>query len=107
MAILDALATINSPTTKPVVDRLRVGELRISRNTMTATVVVERINSDDTSDGSYDSFTFSTLADISDLMVAIGTPRAGETGAVNRRFNFRVLGFLVDSGRLSGVTINP
>ena len=33
--------------------------------------------------------------------------RAGETGAVERRINFRVLGYLVDEGLLTGVTLVP
>lgn len=45
--------------------------------------------------------------EIADFELARNTARTGETGNGPRRQNFRVLGYLVDSGRISGVTLVP
>lgn len=46
-------------------------------------------------------------ATFSGLLSAIGTTRVGETGSAERRGNFRVIGYLVDRGYLTGVTLVP
>ena len=45
--------------------------------------------------------------ELATFAAALITPRSGETGSAPRKLNFRALGYLVDSGRLSGVTLQP
>jgi len=46
-------------------------------------------------------------ATIAGIFTALDTLRAGETGGVLRRANFRLLGFLLDNGYLPAATLNP
>lgn len=41
------------------------------------------------------------------FLTAIGTTRVNESGTVLNRANFRLLGFLLDTGYLTSVTLNP
>lgn len=41
------------------------------------------------------------------MATAYTTARSGETGGLTRRLDFRILGFLVDQGYISAVTLVP
>jgi hypothetical protein len=38
---------------------------------------------------------------------ALNTSRVGETGNIHQKFEFRILGHLVDVGKITGVTLIP
>ena len=54
-----------------------------------------------------DSAPATSTATITGFITALGTARSGETGSALRRFNFRCLGYLFDTGYLPGVTLAP
>lgn len=105
MPIADAVATLNTPETKPAIDRIIVSDVQINRPSTTARIVVDYVDTTD-STRKQDAIVLSAPADVIEFITAIGTARPGETGTAARRFNFRVLGFLVDTGRLPGVTLS-
>jgi len=106
MAISDALATLTTPQARPSINRIRLNNVTIDRPTTTVRVALAHLDTDDGEQG-IENIVISEAAEVVAFVAAIGTARANETGSVPRRFNFRVLGHLVDTGKLTGVTVAP
>ena len=103
-------ANVNSPAARPAIDHYVVKIIHEDGDCQCAQVHVE---AQDSSNNPISRQRF----DIPDANIAgssfvnfetaRGTTRASETGGTLRRLNFRVLGYLVDTGYLSGVTLVP
>lgn len=104
-------ATLNTPVTRAAEDNLRAETLYISRDLggRWEVQVSVRDNSGNEirrvvyngPDAAHPTATALAIA------TAYTTARSGETGALPRRLDFRLLGFLVDQGYISGVTLVP
>jgi hypothetical protein len=88
---------------------VQVKSFNVSRECVCATITVQYLAADSSvkREASWVVSNDGASTDLNTFLTAIGTARANETGTVPRRMNFRVLGYLVDSGRLSGVTLVP
>lgn len=104
-------ATLNAPVARPSEDNLRAETLYISRDVGGRwEVQVSVRDSGGTEirrvvyngpDAAHSGATALAIA------TAYTTARSGETGALPRRLDFRLLGFLSDQGYLAGVTLQP
>ena len=103
-------ATLNSPVARP-----SEAKLTVKRLDLTATQAVISISVQDASNNEIRYFNVvvpdpspaTSTATVPGLVTAIDTVRATETGGVLRRLNFRILGYLFDTGYLQGVTLVP
>lgn len=103
-------ATLNSPVSRPA-----EAKLTVKRLDLTATQAVISISVQDSTNSEIRYFNVvvpdpapaTATATVNGLVVAIDTVRATETGGVLRRLNFRILGYLFDTGYLPGVTLVP
>jgi hypothetical protein len=107
-----AKATLDAPDTAQVAVELQVGGWDTSVDGKSVTVrlkllgasgahlatLKEVVRSEDV-DGNP---TFAALIDFYDTITQV---RAGESGGAENRINYRVLGYLIDQGLLSGVTL--
>lgn len=104
-------ATFSAPITRPAEDNLRAESLYLTRDAGgrweiqvsvrdSAGVEIRRLSYSGP-DAAHPGAT--VLA----LITAYATPRAGETGGLARRLDFRLLGFLADQGYVSAVTLVP
>ena len=87
-------ATINAPES---IARMVVANVNLGRDTSSVAVEFRTSGGEPRLQRVY---TLTNAAELVSLITAIDTPRSGETGGVLRRFNFRVLGWLVDNGKL-------
>jgi len=111
LPIMAQQATINAPAARSAETKILVTEMRFSRDCVCAAVIVEY---QDATSAATRQQRFDIPADpanpsteLQTFLAAIETTRATETGIASRKMNFRVLGYLFDSGRLSGVTLVP
>lgn len=103
-------ASLNSPVARPA-----EAKLTVKRLDLTASQAVISISVQDSSNNEIryynlvvpDPSPSTATATVSGLVTAIDTVRATETGGVLRRLNFRILGYLFDTGYLPGVTLAP
>ena len=104
-------ATLSTPQTQPTITKVVATRVEIIRDCACAAV---HIAYQDASSNDATKTRFDIPADPAnpgtELQTFIGallTARSGETGVNSRKLNFRALGYLVDSGRLTGVTLVP
>lgn len=103
-------ATLNAPVARPA-----EAKLTVKRLDLTATQAVISISVQDSSNSEIRYFNVvvpdpapaTATSSVAGLVTAIDTVRATETGGVLRRLNFRILGYLFDTGYLPGVTLKP
>jgi hypothetical protein len=116
-------ATITSPPTPIVATKYLVKDIRINRDTLSAVVTLQMAAASgqvlrDNYEIVIESFTDAnpdpeivdmqrTVTDLQAFWTAMETVRATETGSFLRKRQFRVLGYLADSGRLTGVSLAP
>jgi hypothetical protein len=98
-------ATLNSPEVRPNVTKFQVADFAVQRDCACAHVTVEYLTSADALVRKH-RFDIET-ANLAAFLTAIGSPRANETGVAGRRMNYRILGFLLDNGYASGITLVP
>lgn len=100
--------TLNSPVPRPAEAKLVMSKLEI-----TATQVLAEIKVRGSADEEIRYFNLvipdpdHPSATVAGFFTAMQTIRATETGGVMRRTNFRILGYLSDSGYLPGATLAP
>lgn len=89
-------ATLTTPETVAAT-KLVVIEINVARDNAGATVQFQT-----SADAVKRTATFGTSsqAELVSFVTAMGTARSGETGGALRRMQFRVLGWLVDNGKL-------
>ena len=91
-------ATLNAPEVLPspaAVSRLVVAEVLLTRSGGSVTVEFQAGTTPRR------ARTYAIAAgEMASFVTAIDTARSGETGGVARRFNFRVLGWLVDNSKI-------
>ena len=104
-------ATINAPLAPPADAKIIVARIEIVR--APARAIIE-VSYQDAANNETKRLNFWVPADqtnpgteLQDFIGALINPRTGETGANGRRLNFRALGYLADSGRITGVTLVP
>lgn len=103
-------ATINSPVARPAEAKYTLArtDINFDANTIVVTVNVKGSGNEQiryynvvVPDSAHPTATFAVM------LTAIGTARSGETGIPERRANFRILGYLLDTGYAPGVTLVP
>jgi len=104
-------ANIASPTPGPTITKILIARFEVSRNP--ASAIVE-FSYQDSSSSEIQRLVFRVPQDqgnpgteMADFLAAMITPRASETGGSARRLNYRILGYFLDAGRMSGVTLVP
>jgi hypothetical protein len=104
-------ATINTPVAPPADAKIIVSRLEMTRNPPRAVVDVSYQDAGSSETKRVNFFIPQDQnnpgTELQDFASALGSTRSGETGTATRKLNFRALGYLVDSGRLSGVTLVP
>ena len=103
-------ASLNAPVARPAESKLTVKRLDL---TATQAVISLSVMDAASSEIRYYNVTVpdpspaTSTATVAGLVTAIDTVRATETGGVLRRLNFRILGYLLDSGYLPNTTLAP
>lgn len=103
-------ATYNTPVTRPSETKLTVKRLDLTASQAIISISVQTAAAEEVRYYNLvvpDSSPATSTATISGLVTAIDTVRATETGGVLRRLNFRILGYLLDTGYLPNVTLAP
>lgn len=101
-------ATLNTPVVRPSEAKYTVTSIFVSAAEARVVVAVK-----DAANAEIRSVTFEIpseaqpSATVAGIFTALDTVRATETGGVLRRTNFRLLGYLADTGYLTGVTLVP
>ena len=104
-------ATITATDQTPVATKMIVSNIDVNRDCTCAfvEVVYQNASSSDLTRTRY-AIPADPLNPGTELQTFIGaliSVRTGETGVNSRKANFRVLGYLVDAGRITGVTLVP
>ncbi len=89
-------ATLTTPETLSAT-KIVVASLSLDQNT--ANITVNYQASDSTTKRSL-SYATVSQAELVSFLTALGSARASETGAVLRRMNFRVIGWMADNSKL-------
>ena len=103
-------ASLNTPVTRPSETKLAVKEINIRPSQVVVSLNVQTAVGEDVRYYNVeipDSSPATQTATVVGFVTAIGTSRSGETGSALRRFQFRCLGYLFDTGYLPGVTLQP
>lgn len=104
-------ATLNTPVTRPAEDNLRVESYYGSRDSGGRWEVYVSVRDSTGTEIRRTSYSgpdaTHPAATAQAFVTAQMTARASETGTNVRKMDFRILGFLVDNGYISGVTVVP
>lgn len=103
-------ATISAPVARSSEAKLRLASLTLDFVANTAQVLVavqDSTNSEIRTVRFVVPDAARPAATFPGVLTAIGTSRGGETGGAERRGNFRLIGFLLDNGYISGVSLVP
>jgi hypothetical protein len=103
-------ATLNTPNARSSETKIVIVDFSVKRDCACAYIVAEY---QDNSNNATHQQTFNVpdpnvpALTLQGLVGAMDSTRATETGANTRKMQFRILGYLVDNGALSGVTLAP
>ena len=108
-------ATLTAPIAKPSETRKVIGRVDLSRNPVYALIQVNVLDANGDVSRYYNVSVPQTAGDdaahpsasVVSFVNAVMSSRAGETGGVARRFDYRVLGWLKDNGYLDDATVVP
>jgi hypothetical protein len=103
-------AAFNTPVVRPSETKLAVKEINITPTQVVVSLNVQTSGGDDVRYYNVsvpNSAPATQSATVVGFITALGTARSGETGSALRRFQFRCLGYLFDTGYLPGVTLQP
>lgn len=103
-------ATLNSPVARPSATKITIKEINIRQTQVVVSISTQTAAGEETKYSNLvipDSSPATSTATVVGFITAFDTVRATETGSALRRFQFRVLGYLFDTGYLPGVTLVP
>jgi len=103
-------ASLNTPVARASETKLAVKEINIRQVQVVVSLSRQTAASEEISYYNVvipDPAPATATATVSGYITAIGTARSGETGSALRRFQFRCLGYLLDTGYLPGTTLVP
>ncbi len=103
-------AALNTPVTRPNETKIVVDEINVRVNQVVVSLIVQTASGDSVRKYNVtvpSSSPETPTATVLGFITALGTPRANETGSAFRRFQFRCLGYLFDTGYLPNVTLVP
>ena len=103
-------ASLNTPVARGSETKLNVKEINIRPTQAVISLNVQTAVGEDVRYYNVvvpDSAPATSTATITGFVTALGTARSGETGSALRRFQFRCLGYLLDTGYLPGTTLVP
>ena len=101
-------ATLNTPVARPSESKIAAKLIQIEQAKVVVSLSVRDASSSEIR--YYDVAipdAATPTATVAGFVVAIDTVRATETGGALRKLQFRVLGYLFDTGYLPGVTLVP
>jgi hypothetical protein len=103
-------ATLNTPAARASEHHVVIVDFSVKRDCACAYIVVEY---QDVSNNATHQQVYNVpdpnipALTLQGLVGAMNTTRATETGVATRKMQFRILGYLVDQGALTGVTLAP
>lgn len=103
-------ASLNTPVARPSETKLAVKEINIRQTQVVMSLSRQTAASEEISYYNVEipnAAPATATATVVGFVTALGTARSGETGTALRRFQFRCLGYLLDTGYLPGVTLVP
>jgi hypothetical protein len=103
-------ASLNTPVVRGSETKLAIKEINIRQTQVVVSLNVQTAAYEDVRYYNVvipDPAPATATSTVVGFVTAIGTARSGETGGALRRFQFRALGYLVDTGYLPDVTLVP
>jgi hypothetical protein len=110
LPIFGQQATLNTPNARSSETKIVIVDFSVKRDCACAYIVAEY---QDASNNATHQATYNVpdsnipALTLQGLVGAMLTTRATETGVNTRKMQFRILGYLVDNGALTGVTLAP